>query len=330
MSTDRRPPRPHTPPRDTGGRPRTPARDGGGRNAPSRNGGGRPGGSRPAATRRAASPRPAVQPAPARQPPVAPAPTSGAGVGLEHDGVRLQKVLAAAGVDSRRGSEQLISEGRVEVDGRVVTEMGRRIDPETAVVHVDGQRIPTADRGKRLTYVAVNKPRGVVSSMWDDEGRPDLPSLLPIKLARRTRLFHVGRLDAETEGLLLLTDDGELTHRLTHPSFGVDKVYVAEVPGPVAKETIATVRAGVEVEGRTVEVGRFRVVAGNRSRAMVEITLHEGRKHIVRVLLDSVGLPVRRLVRVKFGPVALGDVPPGEHRELSRDEVGALYDLVGL
>ena len=246
------------------------------------------------------------------------------------DGVRLQKVLAAAGIASRRGSEELIAEGRVEVDGRVVTEMGRRVDPETAVVHVDGQRVPTADRGKRLTYVAVNKPRGVVSSMWDDEGRPDLPSLLPIKLARRTRLFHVGRLDVDTEGLLLLTDDGELTHRLTHPSFGVDKVYVAEVPGPVPKETIARVRAGVEVEGRVVEVSRFRVVAGHRSRAMVELTVHEGRKHVVRLLLDAVGLPVRRLVRVKFGPVGLGDIPPGEHRELTAAEVGSLYDLVGL
>lgn len=246
------------------------------------------------------------------------------------DGVRLQKVLAAAGVASRRASEELIAEGRVEVDGHVVREMGRRVDPETAVVHVDGQRIPVGDRGRRHTYVAVNKPRGVVSSMWDEEGRPDLPSLLPIKLARRTRLFHVGRLDADTEGLLLLTDDGELTHRLTHPSFGVDKVYVAEVPGPVPKQTVALVRAGVEVDGRIVQVGRFRVVAGNRSRAMVEITVHEGRKHLVRMLLDSVGLPVRRLVRVKFGPVALGDIPPGEYRELSRDEVGALYDLVGL
>jgi len=246
------------------------------------------------------------------------------------DGVRLQKVLAAAGIASRRGSEELIAEGRVEVDGRVVTEMGRRVDPEQAVVHVDGQRVPTGDRGRRHTYVAVNKPRGVVSSMWDDEGRPDLPSLLPIKLARRTRLFHVGRLDVDTEGLLLLTDDGELTHRLTHPSFGVEKVYVAEVPGPVSKEAIAGVRAGVEVEGRVVEVSRFRVVAGHRSRAMVEVTVHEGRKHVVRLLLDAVGLPVRRLVRVKFGPVGLGDIPPGEHRELSREEVGSLYDLVGL
>lgn len=246
------------------------------------------------------------------------------------DGVRLQKVLAGAGIASRRASEELIAGGRVEVDGRIVTEMGRRVDPETAVVRVDGQRVPTGDRNRRHTYVLLNKPRGVVSSMWDDEGRPDLPSLLPIKLARRTRLFHVGRLDADTEGLLLLTDDGELTHRLTHPSFGVDKVYVAEVPGPVPKETIARVRDGVVVDGHPVEVGRFRVVAGNRSRAMVEITVHEGRKHLVRHLLDEVGLPVRRLVRVKFGPVSLGETPPGEYRELGRDEVGALYDLVGL
>ena len=249
---------------------------------------------------------------------------------VRDDGVRLQKVLAEAGVASRRASEALIAEGRVEVDGVVVTEMGHRVDPATAVVRVDGSRIPTGGRDGHHTYVLVNKPRGVVSSMWDDEGRPDLPSLLPVKLARRTRLFHVGRLDVDTEGLLLLTDDGELTHRLTHPSFGVDKMYVAEVPAPVSKETIVRVRAGVEVEGRRVDVSRFRVVASNRSRAMVEVTVHEGRKHVVRLLLDSVGLPVRRLVRVAFGPVGLGDTPPGEHRELTREEVGALYDLVGL
>jgi len=244
--------------------------------------------------------------------------------------VRLHKLLAQAGVASRRASEELITEGRVEVDGLVVTELGTKVDPQTAVVRVDGARVPVGDRNRRHVYVIVHKPRGVISSMWDDEGRPDIPSLLPVKLARRTRLFHVGRLDQDTEGLLLLTDDGELTHRLTHPSFEVSKTYIAEVPGPVAKETVATVRGGVVVDGRTVAVERFRVVAATKNRAMVEITVHEGRKHVVRDLLDVSGMPVRRLVRVKLGPLALGDLPPGEYRELGSAEVGTLYDLVGL
>lgn len=244
--------------------------------------------------------------------------------------VRLHKLLAQAGVASRRASEELITEGRVEVDGVVIRELGVKVDPQTAVVRVDGTRIPVGDRDRRYVYVMVHKPRGVISTMWDDEGRPDIPSLLPIKLARRTRLFHVGRLDQDTEGLLLLTDDGELTHRLTHPSFQVSKTYIAEVPGPVAKETVTIVRGGVVVEGRTVAVERFRVVTATKNRAMVEITVHEGRKHVVRHLLDNAGMPVRRLVRVKLGPIALGDLPPGEYRELESSEVGKLYDLVGL
>lgn len=244
--------------------------------------------------------------------------------------IRLHKLLAQAGVASRRASEEMISEGRVEVDGIVVTELGTRVDPERAVVHVDGTRIPLGNRNRVHSYVVVHKPRGVVSSMWDDQGRPDIPSLLPLKLARRTRFFHVGRLDQDTEGLLLLTDDGELTHRLTHPSFGVSKTYMAEVPAPVTKETVTAVRGGVLVEGRTVEVERFRVVTATKSRALVEITVHEGRKHVVRNLLDAAGMPVKRLVRVKFGPISLGNLPPGEYRELDPGEVGKLYDLVGL
>lgn len=244
--------------------------------------------------------------------------------------IRLHKLLAQAGVASRRGSEEMISEGRVEVDGVVVTELGTRVDPDRAVVHVDGTRIPLGNRNRVHSYVVVHKPRGVVSSMWDDQGRPDIPSLLPLKLARRTRFFHVGRLDQDTEGLLLLTDDGELTHRLTHPSFGVSKTYLAEVPAPVSKETVTAVRGGVLVEGRTVEVERFRVVTATKSRALVEVTVHEGRKHVVRNLLDAAGMPVRRLVRIKFGPIALGNLPPGEYRELDPGEVGKLYDLVGL
>ncbi|HEY7813235.1 MAG TPA: pseudouridine synthase, partial [Nakamurella sp.] len=162
--------------------------------------------------------------------------------GPSEDGVRLQKVLASAGVASRRKAEELIREGRVKVDGIVVREMGTRIDPANAVVHVDGNRITTRSD---LVYLALNKERGVLSTMSDDLGRPHIGQMLE---DRSERLFHVGRLDMESEGLLLLTNDGDLAHRLTHPSFGVAKTYVAEVPGPIPKDLGRRLRAGIELE----------------------------------------------------------------------------------
>ena len=240
------------------------------------------------------------------------------------DGVRLQKVLAAAGVASRRAAEELIVAGRVSVDGEVVQELGRRIDPATAVVHVDGMRIVLrAD----LVHLALNKPRGVHSTMSDPEGRPCVGDLVS---GRAERLFHVGRLDADTEGLLLLTNDGELAHRLMHPSFEVLKTYVAQVPGPVRRDTARQLRAGVELDDGPVAVHSFKVLDSSGPLAMVEVVLHEGRKHIVRRLLDHVGHPVRRLVRTAVGPVRLGDQRPGTVRKLNRDEIGALYAQVGL
>jgi 23S rRNA pseudouridine2605 synthase len=238
--------------------------------------------------------------------------------------VRLQKVLAEAGVGSRRACEELIDAGRVEVDGTVVRTQGLKVDPATAVVRVDGLRVPTAPD---TTYLALNKPRGVVSTMSDPQGRPCLGDLVR---ERRERLFHVGRLDADTEGLLLLTNDGELAHRLAHPSYGVLKTYLAEVPGPVPRDLGRRLRAGVELDDGPVTVDGFRVVGGAGSRAMVEVVLHEGRKHIVRRLLAEVGHPVQRLVRTRVGPVALGDLGPGRHRPLRRDEVGELLAAVGL
>jgi 23S rRNA pseudouridine2605 synthase len=240
-------------------------------------------------------------------------------------GVRLHKVLAAAGVGSRRACEALIAAGRVEVDGVRVREMGSRVDPATAVIKVDGQRITTEASG--LVHLALNKPRGVVSTMSDPHGRPNLGDYVR---GRRARLFHVGRLDADTEGLILLTNDGALAHRLAHPSYGVPKTYLAEVAGPLARDVGARLRAGIELDGNTVAVDSFRVVGRSGGRVMVELVLREGRKHVVRRLLEAVGHPVQRLVRTDIGPVALGELRPGRTRALTQPEVGQLYREVGL
>ncbi|WP_035812426.1 pseudouridine synthase [Jiangella gansuensis] len=243
----------------------------------------------------------------------------------EPQGIRLQKVLAAAGVGSRRASEALIAAGRVEVDGKVVRTLGTRVDPARAVIKVDGSRITTAEAG--LVYLALNKPTGVVSTMNDPEGRPDLTGYV---LGRKERLFHVGRLDADTEGLILLTNDGELAHRLAHPSYEVLKTYVAEVPGPIAPSLGRQLRAGIDLDDGPVRVDGFRVVGRSGTRVMVEVILHEGRKHVVRRLLDAVGHPVKRLVRTHLGPVAMGELRPGNTRKLTPEEVAALYRDVGL
>jgi 23S rRNA pseudouridine2605 synthase len=240
-------------------------------------------------------------------------------------GVRLQKVLAAAGVGSRRACEAMIAAGRVEVDGEVVRTMGVRVDPTSAVIKVDGMRIATQESG--LVHLALNKPRGVVSTMSDPEGRPSLGDYVR---NRRERLFHVGRLDADTEGLILLTNDGELAHRLTHPSYEVPKTYLAEVVGPIARDLGKRLRNGIELDDGLVTVDEFRVVSRSGARIMLELVLHEGRKHVVRRLLDSVGYPVERLVRTDLGPIKLGDLRVGNTRRLTPDEVGALYRAVGL
>jgi 23S rRNA pseudouridine2605 synthase len=236
---------------------------------------------------------------------------------------RLQKVLAGAGLGSRRACEELIADGRVTVDGRVA-ELGDRADPRTSVIHVDGLRVTTDDR---VAHLALNKPRGVLSAMSDDRGRRTLAEFLPDGI---TRVFHVGRLDADSEGLLLLTNDGELANRLMHPSYEVPKTYLAEVPGPVPASVGRQLRAGVTLEDGPVRVDRFRVVDSEGSRALVEVVLHEGRKHIVRRLLAEVGHPVTRLVRTRIGPVHLADLRAGRTRRLTREEVGALYRAVGL
>jgi 23S rRNA pseudouridine2605 synthase len=247
----------------------------------------------------------------------------------EPSGVRLQKVLAQAGVASRRAAEELIVAGRVSVDGEVVRQMGRRIDPEVAVVRVDGARIELRDD---VVHLALNKPRGMLSTMSDDRGRPCVGDLVAerYRALSRGRLFHVGRLDAETEGLLLLTNDGELGHRLMHPSFEVPKTYLAEVSGPIPRDLGRRLRDGVELADGPVRVDSFRVVDAHAGRAMVELTLHEGRKHVVRRLLDEVGHPVRRLVRTAIAEVKLGAQRPGTLRPLTRPELASLYRAVRL
>ncbi|MBK1788043.1 pseudouridine synthase [Prauserella cavernicola] len=239
-------------------------------------------------------------------------------------GVRLQKVLAQAGVASRRASEDLIARGRVSVDGEVVREQGRRVDPDNAVIHVDGLRVIVRDD---LVYFAFNKPKGVHSTMTDDQGRPCVGDYVR---ERRERLFHVGRLDAETEGLLLLTNDGDLAHRLMHPSYHVTKTYLAEVDGSVPRGLGKRLRAGVELEDGPAKADEFRVKDERPGRTLVEVVLHEGRKHIVRRLLAEVGHPVRKLVRTAVGDVQLGTSKQGALRPLNRAEVGGLYRAVGL
>jgi 23S rRNA pseudouridine2605 synthase len=241
---------------------------------------------------------------------------------MSAEGVRLQKVLAAAGLGSRRACEELISAGRVAVDGVLVTELGVRVDPETAVIRVDGKRVEVRDE---FVYLALNKPRGVLSAMSDARGRKTVGDLVA---DHPQRLFHVGRLDADSEGLLLLTNDGELAHRLMHPGFEVVKVYLATVQGRVGRQVGSELRAGVDLEDGPARVDRFRVVDTATGRTLVEVALHEGRKHIVRRLLAEVGYPVQRLVRTAVGPVRLGTLRPGATRALTSTEVGELYDLV--
>ncbi|PPF87315.1 MFS transporter [Subtercola sp. Z020] len=237
------------------------------------------------------------------------------------EGVRLQKVLASAGVASRRVSEELITAGRVRVNGEVVRELGRRIDPETDKVAVDNTAVQL-DTTKR--YVLLNKPVGIVSSLADQHGRPDLSRYTS---QYEERLFNVGRLDAETSGLLILTNDGELAHVLAHPSFGVLKTYIAQVEGRVTPQTIAKLTKGVELDDGPIVADKARLIDSSNGSSLVEVTLHSGRNRIVRRMLEEVGHPVIELVRRQFGPLHLGSLKAGELRDLTREELGALLTL---
>lgn len=239
-------------------------------------------------------------------------------------GVRLQKVLSRAGVASRRAAEELIAQGRVSVDGQVIRTPGMRVDPERQAIHVDGERIVTSTKHVVLAF---NKPVGVVSTMDDPEGRPDLTQYL---VDYPQRLFHVGRLDVDTSGLLLLTNDGDLDNRLTHPRYKVPKTYVARVHGEVKAGVRRRLLRGIDLEDGHIAVDGFSIVETFGDITTVQVTVHEGRNRLVRRLLGEVGYPVRELVRTAFGPIRLEHLQQGTTRRLKGPELSALYSAVGL
>ncbi|MGW2483798.1 pseudouridine synthase [Streptomyces sp. NPDC001571] len=243
--------------------------------------------------------------------------------GAEQEGERLQKVLARAGMGSRRACEELIEQARVEVNGEIVLEQGKRVDPEKDEIKVDGLTVAT----QSYLFFALNKPAGVVSTMEDPDGRQCLGDYVT---NRETRLFHVGRLDTETEGIILLTNHGELAHRLTHPKYGVKKTYLAAITGPLPREIGKRLKEGIQLEDGYARADAFRVVQQTGKNYLVEIELHEGRKHIVRRMMAEAGFPVEKLVRVAFGPIGLGDQKSGWLRRLTNTEVGMLMREVDL
>ncbi|MFI6082341.1 pseudouridine synthase [Streptomyces sp. NPDC051217] len=241
----------------------------------------------------------------------------------EQEGERLQKILARAGMGSRRACEELIEQARVEVNGEIVMEQGMRVDPHRDEIKVDGLTVATQSH----LFFALNKPAGVVSTMGDPDGRQNLGDYVT---NRETRLFHVGRLDTETEGIILLTNHGELAHRLTHPRYGVKKTYLAAVQGPLPRDLGKRLKDGIQLEDGYARADHFRVVENTGKNYLVEVVLHEGRKHIVRRMLSEAGFPVDRLVRTAFGPIPLGDQKSGWLRRLTNTEVGMLMQEVGL
>ena len=239
--------------------------------------------------------------------------------------IRLNKIIADAGIASRRAADQLILEGRVSVDGQVVLELGNKFDPEISDIKVDGESLNV---NKSKTYLAFHKPAGVISTMSDPEGRSNLGDYFK---DRKDRLYHVGRLDKDSEGLILLTNDGELAHRATHPSYGLEKRYLVEIEGEFNKQLSDQLLQGVRLEhglARAVKVVHARVVSKNHH--WVEITIHEGRYHIIRRLIESLGLKVMRLIRLEFGPIALGEMKPGRHRVLNSQEMTNLFTALQL
>ncbi|MEH0146065.1 pseudouridine synthase [Corynebacterium sp. Q4381] len=241
------------------------------------------------------------------------------------DGVRLQKVLAQAGVASRRHAEAMIDQGRVTVNGETVTVQGTRVDPNVDVIRVDGSRINV---NEELEYFAFNKPRGVHTTMKDEMDRTSVGSYLAERTASGQRLYHVGRLDADTEGLLLLTNDGELANRLTHPKYEIAKTYLATVLGEAKQDLIKKLREGIELDDGIAKADYAQIVDVHNGQSLVRVELHEGRKHIVRRMLKEAGFPVQRLVRTKVHTVQLGDMKPGSMRALNSSELASLYKAV--
>ncbi|APT86796.1 pseudouridine synthase [Corynebacterium flavescens] len=247
--------------------------------------------------------------------------------GASAKGERLQKVLAKAGVASRRHAEILIDAGRVEVNGQIVVKQGVRVDPNKDVIRVDGVRINVNENHQ---YFILNKPRGMQSTMDDEMGRPCVGDVVADKVAAGQRLFHVGRLDADTEGLLLLTNDGELANRLMHPKYEIKKTYLATVLGEANKKLVRELKEGIELEDGPAKADFVQIIDKNQGFSLVRIELHEGRKHIVRRMLKEAGYPVQRLVRTKLHTVQLGDMKPGGMRALNSNELTSLYKEVGM
>jgi 23S rRNA pseudouridine2605 synthase len=225
--------------------------------------------------------------------------------------MRLNKIIADAGITSRRGADELIADGRVTVDGRPIRELGAKIDPEKHEVAVDGE---TIERSLTKSYLVLHKPKGVLSTMYDPEGRPSLADFIDL---RKERLFHVGRLDKDSEGLILLTNDGDLTFRATHPSFGLEKTYIIEFEGRLETGVDKVLLKGVELEDGMGRVLSFKQLSQN----WIEVKIHEGRYHIIRRLMEAVGVEVLRLIRTNFGPISLGDTPEGRWRDLNEQEL---------
>ena len=239
--------------------------------------------------------------------------------------IRLQKILADAGIASRRASEKLILEGRVSVDGVQITELGSKVDPEIYKVEVDGEAISTK---KHNVYLAFNKPAGVLSTMSDPEGRPCLGDYFQ---KRNERLFHVGRLDKESEGLIILTNDGDLAHRATHPSYGLVKKYIVEIEGVLTREQMTEISTGIMLDdglARALEIHTLREI--NPKHSWIEISIHEGRYHIVRRILEYFEIPVMRLIRVEFGPILLAETGVGRYRTLNEVECTSLFKVLAL
>ena len=239
--------------------------------------------------------------------------------GPREDGERLQKVLAAAGVASRRECEELITAGRVHVDGKIVTELGARVDLSKQTVHLDGEALTAS----KLVYFAINKPTGVVCTARDPAGRPRVTDLLPPSVGR---VFAIGRLDMSSEGLILLTNDGELANRITHPRHGVEKLYHVQVAGMPTAEVLAEVRKGVYIDEGRVAFKNVKLKSNRKSSAILEVVLDEGRNREIRRVLARVGHKVQKLQRIAVGPVRLGEMPVGAYRELTREEVTALRE----
>ncbi len=225
--------------------------------------------------------------------------------------MRLNKIIADAGITSRRGADELIADGRVTVDGRPIRELGAKIDPDNHEVAVDGE---TIRRSLTKSYLVLHKPKGVLSTMYDPEGRPSLTDFIDL---RKERLFHVGRLDKDSEGLILLTNDGDLTFRATHPSFGLEKTYIIEFEGRLEAGVDKVLLKGVELEDGMGRVLSFKQLSAN----WIEVKIHEGRYHIIRRLMEAVDVEVLRLIRTNFGPISLGDTPAGRWRDLNEQEL---------